>query len=260
MPGTAATIVERDGVITVTLARPEKRNAINREITDALWEAVELLAERDDLRAMVITATGEYFTAGIDLNAIPGERDGQRIFPESAYRRAFRKHHLLYDEFESVEKPIVLAAQGHCLGAGVEMAASCDFRLAASTVTFALPEARLGVIAASGGTSRLTRLIGPHWAKWVALAAQPIDAELARNIGFVHAVFEPDDFDDGVERFVRDLISIPQECLALGKLAVDMAADVDRISARHVERIANTMLTASDEFRARTARFRKPRD
>jgi enoyl-CoA hydratase/carnithine racemase len=252
-----ASVSEDGGIITVTIDRQAKRNAISPEVTRVLWEATRALASRPDLQVLVITAVGPYFTAGIDLGAVPGERDGERIQPGLDYRRTFREHHLLYDEFEALEKPIILAAQGHCFGAGVEMAASCDFRFAAEGVTFWLPEIGLGVLPASGGTSRLTRLVGPHWGKWMAMAGRKVDADQARAIGLVHDVFPPEELHEKVDAFARELCDIPADALGMAKLAVDMAADVDRTSARHIERFTNTVLTDTEEWRARTARFRK---
>ena len=171
-----ATITEEDAIITVTFDRQRKLNAINTQMSAALWEAANALADRDDLRCMVITAKGPYFTAGIDIASGTGNRPGnpetEHLHPGWNFRRNYRSHHLLYDEFESIEKPIVLAAQGHCLGAGLEMAASCDFRFCTPLTEFGLPEVHIGVIAGSGGTSRLTRLVGPSWGKWLAMAGQ----------------------------------------------------------------------------------------
>src|SRR3546814_13038103 len=82
---------------------------------------------------MIVTAQGRYFTAGIDLKASAGQRtreaEAKSTRPGWQYRKAYRDHHLLYDEFEKLEKPIILAAQGTCLAAGLDMAMSCDFRL-----------------------------------------------------------------------------------------------------------------------------------
>jgi enoyl-CoA hydratase len=195
----------------VTIDRPAKLNAISPEVTATLWEATRALGDREDLRVMVITSVGRYFTAGIDLAHIPGDRRGGQIPSDVAYRRQYREHHLLYDEFEAIEKPIVLAAQGPCLGAGVEMAASCDFRLAAESAYFELPEIRLGVLAGSGGTSRVTRLVGPHWGKWMAMAGQRVGSEQAKSIGFVHDVYPDGAFATHVEEFARQLVAIPGE-------------------------------------------------
>jgi enoyl-CoA hydratase/carnithine racemase len=256
-----AVISEEDGVITVTFTREEKLNAIDSSMTAVLWEALNALEERDDLRCMVITGTGRYFTAGIDINDMPGSSpDGTRTesaHPGWNFRRPYRRHHLLYDEFEAVEKPVVLAAQGNCLGAGLEMAVSCDFRFCTPDAQFGLPELHLGVMAGSGGTSRLTRLVGPAWGKWIAMAGKRVTAAQALRIGLVHDVFEVDVFMEKVYAFCRDLIEVPAEVAGVAKLAVDMYTDVhDRTVQRHVDRLIITGIMDSPEFRSRTARFR----
>lgn len=246
-----ATLVEADGVLTVTFDRQDKLNAISPQMTALLWDAARALADRDDIRVLVIRALGPYFTAGIDIGAID---DSART--PSKYRRDYREHHLLYDEFEAIEKPIVLAAQGHCLGAGVEMAGSCDFRLASADATFRLPEIDLAVIAGSGGTSRLTRLLGPHWAKWLAMAGQPVDADRALMMGLVHDVYPSSDFHDRVHEFARKLVALPREALGVAKLAIDICANTDPATARNVERLANTALVFGDEYQRRLATFK----
>ncbi|MDB5445945.1 MAG: enoyl-CoA hydratase/isomerase family protein [Phenylobacterium sp.] len=257
-----ARITERPGIITVTIDREAKRNAISPQVTATLWEAVRALAERDDLRCLVITAIGSYFTAGIDLGARTsdpkGEPAGENPHPGWNYRRNYRNHHLLYDEMETIEKPIILAAQSTVLGAGVEMAMSCDFRFCTPHTLWGLPEIDLGVVAGSGGSSRLTRLVGPHWAKWLAMAGQRVTAERALMMGLVHEVYPPDELMERVYAFCDHLISLPQEAVGMAKLAVDLAADVaDRSAQRHIDRIVNTSLVGSPEHNRRTARFKK---
>jgi len=250
-----ARVTEADGVMTVTFDRQDKLNAISPQMTALLWDAIRALGDRDDLRVLVITGLGRYFTAGIDLNHPAADRRGGKLPSDVAYRRTYRRHHLLYDELEAVEKPVILAAQGGCLGAGVEMAASCDFRFAARSAFFQLPEVGLGVIAGSGGTSRLTRIVGPHWGKWMAMAGERVSADQALAIGFVHQVFPDETFSAGVERFARKVAAMPSEAVGAAKLVVDMAADVDRTTQRHVDRLANTSLAGRDDFAQRTAPF-----
>jgi enoyl-CoA hydratase len=254
-----ARITEEGGIVTVSFDRPGKLNAIDPGMTEVLWRATRALRDRDDLRVLVIRAEGDYFTAGIDLGAVPGEVDGARPESDIRYRRLYRDHHQLYDEMEAVEKPVVLAAQGPCLGAGVEMAVSCDFRFASRSARFQLPEIGLGVLPGSGGTGRLTRVIGPHWAKWMAMAGQPLTAERALAVGLVHDVVPDGELDASVTAFARQLIAIPAEALGAAKLAVDLCADLDRTGQRHLERIVNSRLTTLDEFAARSARFRRRR-
>lgn len=248
-------VTEADGILTVTFDRQHKLNAISPDMTGMLWDAARALGDREELRVLVITGVGRYFTAGIDLNHLAADRRGGELTSDVAYRRTYRRHHLLYDEFEAIEKPIILAAQGACLGAGVEMAASSDFRFAAASAYFRLPEVQLGVIAGSGGTSRLTRIVGPHWGKWLAMAGEPVGAEQAQAIGLVHQVFPDETFHDEVQNFARKLAALPREAVGAAKLVVDMAADVDRTSQRHIDRLTNTSLAADGGFAERTAPF-----
>lgn len=253
-----ALLHEADGVLTVTLARPEKLNAIDDAITESLWQAVTALRDRPDLRVLVIAAQGRYFSAGIDLKTVTG-RGGDIAADTPAagaeYRTFYRRHHLLYDEMEAVEKPIVLAAQGPCLGAGLEMAVSCDFRLASDAASFRLPEVGLGTISGSGGVSRMTRLVGPHWSKWIAMAGQSVDAAQALAIGLVHAVHPAEVFAERVDAFARELAALPREALGLSKLTIDAVAATDRGTARDIERIAQTSLIFGHEFQARREAF-----
>jgi enoyl-CoA hydratase/carnithine racemase len=257
-----ATVHEHDGIVEVVMDRQDKLNAISPQTTAAYWEAVTRLADRDDLRCMLITARGRYFSAGIDLAARTGDRPGnpetQHLHPGWNYRRNYRSHHLLYDEFEAVEKPIVQAVEGICLGAGVEMAMSCDFRFCTPEAEFGLPEVDIGLVAGSGGTTRLTRLVGPAWAKWMAMAGMRVGAQQAKTIGLVHDVFPADSFREDVLAFCRRLIALPAETVGLAKLTVDMAVDTDRVTQRHVDRLVNTTLIGSAEHERRTARFRRP--
>lgn len=254
-----ATISEDRGILTVTMDRQAKLNAISPQMTATYWEAIGMLAERDDLRCLVITAKGKYFSAGIDLSAGNRHDPGDSPHRMGQYRRSYRQHHLLYDEFEALEKPIILAAQGICLGAGVEMAMSCDFRFCTPNAEFRLPEVDIGLLPGSGGASRLTRLVGPAWGKWIAMAGMPVGAEQAKTIGLVHDVFPEETFLDQVYSFCRDrLMTIPIEVLGISKLAIDMYGDVqDRTVQRHIDRIVNTTLQGSPENVARTARFRR---
>ena len=245
---------ENDGILTITFTRDRKLNAVSPGMVDALRQAAADLGDREDLRVLAIRAEGRYFTAGVDI--------GQSMMSDGspadgrALRRRYRRLHLLFDELEAIEKPVVMAVHAPCLGVGVELAASCDFRLAAETASFALPEVRnLATIPGSGGTSRLTRLVGPHWAKWIAMAGETADASHALTMGFVHAVHPVEAFDAEVDAFVRRLAGLPGEAVGLAKMAVDVAASTDRGTARDFDRLANTVLLHSREHKELVERF-----
>lgn len=237
---------DKDGVAIVTLNRPEKLNAMNLEMRNVIWQAVEDLRDRDDLRVMLIRAKGRYFTAGVDISeGNGGARDVNKTMIDT--RRDYRRNmHIYLDEFEAVEKPIVMAVHAPCLGLGVEMAGACDFRLAAESARFGLPEINIGVIAGSGGTSRFTRLCGIGWSKWLSVAGEQIDARTAMMAGFVQAVYPDDTFDDEVWAFCQRIQQRPQEVQGVAKLAVELCFDLDKQQARHVERIVNTPLMMRD--------------
>lgn len=249
---------EADGVLTITFTRDRKLNAVTPAMLDALRGAASDLVDREDLRVLVITAEGRYFTAGMDVKISGASLGllGEEGMSGVTFRQNYRRLHQLFDEFEAIEKPVVLAAQGPCLGVGVEMSVSCDFRLASTRAAFGLPEiTNLAVLPGSGGISRLTRIVGPHWARWIAMAAQTVDAEQALAMGLVHQVLPEDGFGDAVQAFARHLAGISREALGLAKLAIDAAADGDRTTARNVDRIANTLLVGSAEHRAKRSEF-----
>jgi enoyl-CoA hydratase/carnithine racemase len=209
---------------------------------------------------LVIAAEGRYFTAGIDLgDSGAGGRRGYApdgSFSPRRLRRGYRSLHLLMDELEAIEKPSVLAVHARCLGFGLELGASCDFRLAAAGASFALPEIpNLAVIPGSGGISRVTRLVGPHWGKWLAFGEE-VTAELALTMGLVHAVYPAETFREQVTAFARKLAALPSEAAGVAKTAVDIAASVDRGTARDFDRYANTVLLTAAEHQAKLAAFK----
>ena len=258
-----ARLSEGDGVITVTFTREDKRNAVSGEMYAMLQYAARALAERDDLRVLLITAEGSYFTAGFDITEMKtstlGESsDGVIRGSNMRYQYRAHAHHDFNDELEQIEKPIVLAAQGHCMGLGVEMGASCDFRLASDAARFGVPEVgNLALIPGAGGVSRLTRLVGPHWAKWLVMAGQTVDAHEAREIGFVHAVYPAAEFAERAREFAVKLATQPREALGVAKMAIDTAASVDRRTARDFDRFAQTTLFLSQEYQDRVHAFQQ---
>jgi enoyl-CoA hydratase/carnithine racemase len=248
---------ERDGVLEVVFNRPDKYNAITNEMADGLFDAVLELRERDDLRVMLIRAKGRYFCAGTDLTNIGmPDPEGSSSRARTWYRSGRGSFHTMFDEMEAVEKPIVVAHQGPCLGGGLEMSLSCDFRLAATSARYKMPEIDIGVIPGSGGTSRLARMVGPHWARWLVLAGESVSAERALTMGLVHDVYPDEEFDDRVAAFCDRLVSLPREAVAIAKLTVEMAADLDRQQARNAERLANSVLFLGDEHKDLIAAMR----
>jgi len=236
---------EHDGILEVVLNRPEKYNALSSSMRARLAGAVALFAERRDLRVLLLRAVGKYFCSGAEVGSdmVP-EFDGSTSTARSWYRERFAP---MLAAMEAIEKPIVVAHQGPCFGGALELSLSCDFRLAAASARYRLPEVELGVLPGSGGTSRLTRLIGPHWARWLVMAAQQVDADRALAIGLVHEVIPDQEFEQRVREFCRHLVQLPPETLALSKVAIELSADLGSASARQVEQLANSILFTGSE-------------
>jgi enoyl-CoA hydratase len=161
----------------------------------------------------------------------------------------------LGDLWEACEKPIVVAHQGPCLGGALELSLCADFRLASDQAAYGLPEIAFGGLPGSGGTSRITRLTGPHWARWIVLANQRIDAARALSIGLVHHVYPQPEFESGVDRFCKALAEIPREAFAAGKIAIELCTDVGSAQARNVERLAVSGLVMGKEYQQNMAAY-----
>lgn len=254
-------LIEADGpVLILTFNRPNKYNAITNSMFDGLYSAFKLFRDDAALRVFLIRSTGKYFSAGYDITAIEPAKPGEsaRQFRQR-YGQAAR--HWLWDEFENLEKPVVVAHQGPCLGGALEMSLSCDFRLASDAANYALPELNFGAIPGSGGTSRLVRTVGAHWARWLIMANLPMNPERALSAGLIHEIYPAEEFDEKVAAFCRHLAAQPPEALGSAKLAIELAKDLDRTQGRNVERLINSSLNGGEEqdrlFEAFRARFEK---
>jgi enoyl-CoA hydratase len=253
---------EKGAILQLTLNRPAKYNALNSQILGGLRQGLETLTTRPDLRVLLICAEGSYFSAGADLaEANMPDMHGSSSAVRTWYRREMNGMLSLYRDMEAVEKPIVVAHQAKCIGGGLELSLSCDFRLAAASASYSFPEGNFGSLPATGGVSRLTRFVGTHWAKWMIMGNKPIDAARALAIGLVHDVYPDADFMPRVMEFCEHLCRQPPEFLAMCKVAIELAADLESEQARNLERLANSALTLGSEqielLEKWQARFRK---
>jgi enoyl-CoA hydratase/carnithine racemase len=245
-------VSSRESILELVLNRPEKLNALSGEMLGVLAAQTERFVTDPALRVMLIRANGKYFSAGVDLNgamAPPDDLAGPMAFRQW-YREGPGSLHPLLDRFEVIEKPIVVAHQGPCLGGAFELSLSCDFRLAAAGARYGLPETALGNIPGSGGVSRLTRLAGPQWARWFIMANLQMSAEKAGSIGLVHEVYPDAEFDEKTWTFCQHLARQPPETIGAAKLAIELAADLDRAQARNVERLTASGLYFGQEFQS----------
>lgn len=170
----------RDGVFTIAIDRPDVRNAIDLATTEALAAAFDELDSRGDLAVGILTGTGGFFCAGMDLKAfLRGERP---VITGRGFGGLTEA---------PPDKPLIAAVEGAALGGGCELALSCDLIVAAHDAKFALPEVKRGLIAAAGGVLRLPRRLPYHLAMELALTGAPFGAEQAHTWGLVNRLAEP---------------------------------------------------------------------
>lgn len=179
------TIDHNEKVAILTINRPKKLNALNRDTIQELHNALMELKANESVRAIIMTGSGEKaFVAGADISEFAdyGVEEGQNL--------AAKGQELLFDVVENFPKPIIAAVNGFALGGGLELAMSAHFRTASTNAKMGLPEVSLGVIPGYGGTQRLPQLVGKGKAMEMIMTAGMLNAEDAKSYGLVNHVFE----------------------------------------------------------------------
>lgn len=176
----------QDLIAVVRLERPAKLNALTPEMITQLGQIALDLDKRTDLRAVVLTASGERaFCVGADIRIWSG------LQPLDMWRQWVRDGHRVFDAWANLRLPVIAAINGHAFGGGLELLAAADIRVSEPTATFALPEAGIATCPGWSGTQRLVKLIGPSQVKLMALTGRRIDAIEARRVGLVQDICEP---------------------------------------------------------------------
>ncbi|MDK4705675.1 2-(1,2-epoxy-1,2-dihydrophenyl)acetyl-CoA isomerase PaaG [Rhizobium sp. CNPSo 4062] len=208
-----------DGVLSLTLNRPDKLNSFNEEMHLALRAGFERAHQDGDVRAVLLTGAGRGFSAGQDL----GDRDPRKGAPDLGHTIETFYNPLLR-LIRSLEKPVICAVNGVAAGAGANIAFACDITLAARSARFIQAFAKIGLVPDSGGTWNLPRLIGEARAKALALTAEPLDAETAASWGLIWRVVDDDKLMDEAKALAIRLASGPTKGLGLTKRAIQAAA------------------------------------
>lgn len=230
-----------DGVLLIALNRPDRRNAIDDAMADALRAAFERAATDAEVRAVILTGEGKAFSAGGDLSRF--ERD----WDPREFRHDSHKLTQLISLVERLEKPTVAAINGVATGAGTQLALVCDVRLMAPGARFLYREGRLGIIPSHGGITRLVKLIGLARARDVILGGEEVSADDALRLGMVTALAE-DVVAAARERLALMLERSPQ-AYAAAKRLLWLAGNVDLESGMVAEGLAQSALIGTPEHK-----------
>ncbi len=198
-----------DDVALVTLNRPDKLNALSREVLDELERCFVTVSKDDAVQGVVLTGTGtKAFAAGADVAQF------RSMTAMEGHRFALRGQ-AVFNRIESLRKPVIAAVNGYALGGGCELAMACHLRTAAETATFGQPEVGLGIIPGYGGTQRLPRLVGLGRATEMVLSGEQMSARRAFEIGLVNRTFPADRLIEGTKELLRGILTHAPAALGL---------------------------------------------
>jgi enoyl-CoA hydratase/carnithine racemase len=231
-----------DALVFVALNRPEKRNAIHRELLAALVEAVVAVERERDVRAVVLHGEGPVFSAGVDLTMLSGD-----VASEVPFRSLVGGMQAALTRLERIEKPVIAALHRYVPGLGLELALACDLRVATADCELGLPEVRLGLVPDVGGTTRLVRTVGAARAKELIMTGRMIRAEEARAIGLVHEVVPPGEHLTAAARLAREIAANAPLAVGLAKRLIDLGGNVDTETFLQLELLAQSILARTED-------------
>jgi len=244
-----------EGIATITLNRPEALNAFSKETVEEIVQALEDIKNDENIRVVVLTGAGEKaFSAGANIKTMVG------MTALKARELSFMGEKLCL-AFENLEKPVIAALNGYALGGGLEVAMSCDLRIASENARMGQTEVNIGLIPGWGGTQRLTRLIGKTKAKELVFTGRMIDAKTAEQLGIINMVVPPDKFKEAVRQFALELASKPPVALKVAKALINKGADIGLDSALELEREGLGVVASTEDLKEGVSAFiekRKP--
>jgi enoyl-CoA hydratase len=243
-------IAER--VATVTVNRPDKRNALNAAVRRDILEALDELRHEDEVRVVVFTGAGDRaFIAGADI--------GEFAERTPLEQRAAMNERRVFDEIAAFPKPTIAMINGFALGGGCELAMACDIRFASRSAKLGQPEIRLGLIPGGGGTQRLPRLVGTGRALRMILSGELVSAAEAAAMGLVDEVLDDDALLQHTVTFARNVAAHSPVALRLAKAAVSAAAEAPLSAGLAMERELFITAFASEDRREGVAAFLEKR-
>ena len=243
-----------ESIATLTIDRPEIRNALNRETVDEALHALSALAVNDDAGVLIVTGAGESsFVSGSDIGDI---RTRTRTEGLAAIASS------LCTAVERFPRPTIAAINGYALGGGCELALACDIRVASESAKFGQPELALGIIPAAGGTQRLPRVVGLGWAKHLVLTGEIVEAKQALAIGLVTIVTPVGQLQVRARELAKKILRQGPLAARLAKVALNASSRVDLDSGLLIETLAQAICYESEDKQEGTTAFlekRKPK-
>ena len=210
-----------DGIAIITMNRPDRRNALNPTLVSEMKRALEEVRNDEEIKTVIISGGEKSFCSGMDL-----KEPSENLLDE------IRK---LYRLIENFDMPVIAAINGPCLAGGLEMAISCDLRIAAEDATLGLPEIRFGALAIGGATQRLPRLIGMGKAKELHFTGDPIEAQEAYRIGLINKIVPAPSVMDEARKMAGTLAMRSRSALKMAKFLINTGMRTDLNTGMELE-------------------------
>jgi enoyl-CoA hydratase/carnithine racemase len=244
---------EQDGVILLTLNRPEVMNSFNFDLLHALKEQIEDVRFKPEIRVIIVTGTGEKaFCSGADLK----ERVTLSPIQVKEYIFTIRN---LFTSIEQLNKPVIAAVNGIALGGGTELALASDIRIASMNASMGLTETRLAIIPGAGGTQRLPRLVGRGKAKELIFTGRRVNAEEALQIGLVNAICEKDELIPEAMKMAAMICETGPIAIEQAKYAINYGLETDLHTGLAIESNAYWVTIPTEDRLEGLAAFREKR-
>jgi enoyl-CoA hydratase len=250
MYSTIITKIE-NGILTITINRPDKLNALNKMVLDELDDAMNDVYNDDKIKGVIITGAGEKaFVAGADIAEFVSMKDDQGAMFAKRGQDIFFK-------IENCPKPVIAAVNGFALGGGCELAMSCHFRLASPNAKFGQPEVSLGIIPGYGGTQRLTMLVGKGKAMELMMTGNMIGADEAKALGLVNYVETPENLIPKTREILSLILS--KSPIAISKViaAVNSYFQVDKNGYDEEAKLFGEVFSSDDKKEGTSAFLEK---
>lgn len=248
-----------EAVARIRISNPAKRNALDHEILDALAELIPSLDEGISARCLIITGTEGMFSAGYDIGDIP-----DAVFAEEAERLVAHPFSRAIQAVDAFPFPTLAAINGHALGGGLELALSCDLRIAGRGVKLGMPPAKLGLIYSHTGLQKFLDAVGPARTRELFFTGRNLDADRAEQIGLVNEVVEADKVDEAAVALAAEMAGNAPLSLRGNKEIIDRLVTFGRLSDQEEQDLIDLRLSSfrSNDFREGVRAFgekRKPK-
>jgi enoyl-CoA hydratase len=241
-----------DGIATVELSNGPV-NAINQQVRYDLADILEVLRE-EQVHVVLFLGAEDVFSVGADV----GLFEEAQNWTTQKFRTNSRILGRVFDGLEQLEKPVIAAIDGTCVGGGLELALACDVRIASPDATLGFPEHNIGLIPGLGGCSRFVELVGPGKAKDLIFTGELFDGEQAFELGVVERI--ADDPTDAAHKYARNLCQQPPQALGLAKLVIDSGWKQNTQTASLLESLAQSTLVKTQDHKEGLEAFREKRD